>query len=66
MIPGLWRRCALACLTLGSVAACASVPKEAVELSHVASRRVADTQAAHEALVQSYFQLSRERVEDLL
>jgi hypothetical protein len=42
------------------------VPKEAVELSHVASRRVADTQAAHEALVQSYFQLSRERVEDLL
>ncbi|HVE77715.1 MAG TPA: hypothetical protein VNA89_02580 [Gemmatimonadaceae bacterium] len=47
-------------------AACARVPAEAVELSHVASRRVADTQTAHEALVQSYFRLSRARVEDFL
>ena len=46
--------------------ACASVPREAAELSRVASRRVADTQSAHEALVLAYFQLSRDRIEDFL
>ena len=49
-----------------SLTGCASVPREAVELSHVASRRVADTQSAHEALAHAYFRLSRDRIEDFL
>lgn len=53
-------------LLAASFVACASMPQEAVELSQVASRRVADTQAAHEALAAAYFRLSRERVEDFL
>lgn len=48
------------------LAACASVPPEAVELSQVAGRRVADAQASHEALVVAYFDLSRQRIEDFV
>lgn len=56
----------IVCLAIVGSTACASIPREAIELSEVASRRVADTQAAHETLVQSYFQLSRDRIEDFL
>ena len=48
------------------LAACASVPPEAVELSQVAGRRVADAQASHEALAAAYFDLSRQRIEDFI
>jgi hypothetical protein len=46
--------------------ACASVPKESVELSMVVGERITDMQVAHEAIVQEYFHLSRMRVEDFL
>lgn len=48
------------------LAACASIPPEAVELSQVAGRRVADAQTSHEALVVAYFDLSRQRIEDFV
>lgn len=49
---------------LGS--ACASTPREAVELSNVVGARIATLQAGHEALLTEYFRLSRDRIEDFL
>ncbi|UCF20193.1 MAG: hypothetical protein JSU87_01935 [Gemmatimonadota bacterium] len=56
----------LAALAALALQACASVPPESVELSVVIGERITDMQVAHEALVQEYFRISRERVEDFL
>lgn len=58
-----WRVLFLLSAVMVSGASCASAPREAVELSHVAARRIADTQAAHEALASAYFSLTRQRIE---
>jgi regulator of sigma D len=53
-------------IAASGLTACASVPPEAAELSRIAGQRVAALQAAHEAAITSYFELSRQRVEDFL
>jgi hypothetical protein len=45
---------------------CASVPKEAVELSTLVGEQITSVQASHEAFVSEYFRVSRERLEDFL
>ncbi len=56
----------LAALAIAGLPGCASVSPESVELSVVVGERITDMQVVHEALVQEYFRLSRERVEDFL
>lgn len=46
--------------------ACASIPREAVELSNVVGTRIATLQVGHEALLAEYFRLSRDRIDDFL
>jgi hypothetical protein len=53
-------------LLAGGFVACASVPKESVELSMAVGEGIKGMQVSHEAFVQEYFRLSRDRVEDFL
>jgi hypothetical protein len=44
----------------------AKVPAEAVELSAAVGQGITDMQVSHEAFVQDYFKVSRDRIEDFL
>lgn len=59
---------AIAPVLLATIQACAvaSVPAESVELSVAVGEGITDLQNSHEAFVQDYFRLSRQRVEDFL
>lgn len=59
-----WRTWLAAALLLTT--SCASVPKEAVELSTLVGEQITSVQASHEAFVSEYFRVSRERLEDFL
>lgn len=51
---------------LGIAAACASIPKEAPELSAALGQRLNDIEAAHLALLQTYFDERRDRVDEFV
>jgi len=55
-----------ALLAATQACAVASVPAESVELSVAVGEGITDLQTSHEAFVQDYFRLTRQRVEDFL
>ena len=60
-------RWVLAIVLVGTLTcSCATVPREAVELSQLVGHRITDMQISHEAFVAEYFRVSRERIEDYL
>lgn len=61
--PGAMAGLAFSALLLGG---CAKVSEQSVVLSSVVSQRVSALQASHEAFVQGYFEVTRQRIDDFL